>query len=51
MLQLTDEGRRRFARAMPCWEAAQREIDDWLSVAALRDLAKRAHRLAQEGSS
>ena len=51
MLQLTDEGRRRFARAMPCWEAAQREIDDWLSVSALRDLAKRAHRLAQDGPS
>jgi len=47
LLRLTEEGRRRFARAMPCWEAAQREIDAWLSVAGLRDLAKRAHRLAR----
>ena len=49
LLRLTEEGRRRFARAMPCWEAAQREIDAWLSVAGLRDLAKRAHRLARGG--
>ena len=48
LLRLTGEGRRRFARAMPCWEAAQREIDNWLSVSGLRDLAKRAHRLASE---
>jgi DNA-binding MarR family transcriptional regulator len=49
MLRLTGEGRLRFARAMPYWEVAQREMDRWLSVAGLRDLAKRAHRLAKDG--
>ena len=48
MLRLTDEGRARFARAMPYWDAAQREIDRWLSVEGLNDLAKRAHRLARD---
>ena len=47
VLRLTNEGRARFALAMPYWEAAQREIDRWLSVAGLGDLAKRAHRLAR----
>lgn len=46
MLSLTDEGRFRFALAMPYWEAAQREMDRWFSVDALKQLAKRAHRLA-----
>src|SRR6476659_9504009 len=44
MLRLTDQGRLRFARAMPYWEAAQREMDRWLSVDSLKDLAKRARR-------
>ena len=49
MLRLTDIGRQRFARAMPFWEAAQREMARWLSVDGLKDLAKRAHRLARDG--
>ena len=44
-LRLTAKGRRQFARAMPLWEAAQREIDGWLSITALRELARRARRL------
>jgi hypothetical protein len=48
MLRLTSEGRRRFARAMPYWGAAQREMDRWLSVGSLKELARRAHRLAKD---
>jgi DNA-binding MarR family transcriptional regulator len=48
MLRLTAEGRRRFARAMPYWGAAQREMDRWLSVGSLKELARRAHRLAKD---
>ncbi|MEO8535977.1 MAG: MarR family winged helix-turn-helix transcriptional regulator [Betaproteobacteria bacterium] len=47
MLRLTAKGHKQFARAMPYWEAAQREIDAWMSVAGLRDLARRARRLAR----
>jgi len=49
MLRLTGVGRLRFARAMPYWEAAQREMDRWLSVDGLKDLARRARRLAKDG--
>ena len=49
MLRLTELGRLRFARAMPYWEAAQREMDRWLSLDGLKDLAKRARRLAKDG--
>jgi DNA-binding MarR family transcriptional regulator len=50
MLRLTDDGRTRFARAMPYWEAAQREMDRWFSVESLKQLAKRAHRLASDAN-
>ena len=45
-LRLSAHGRRQFARAMPCWETAQREIDRWLSVAKLEELGRQARRLA-----
>jgi len=45
LLRLTARGRRQFARAMPLWEAAQREVDGWLSITTLRDLARKARRL------
>jgi DNA-binding MarR family transcriptional regulator len=48
VLRLTPKGRRQFARAMPLWEAAQREFDRWLPLASVRDLARRARRLARE---
>lgn len=47
-LRLTELGRRQFARAMPHWERAQREIDRWLSLAALQALGRDARRLARD---
>jgi DNA-binding MarR family transcriptional regulator len=46
-LRLTDKGRRQFARAMPLWDAAQREVDRWLSVSGLQQMARQARRLAK----
>lgn len=51
MLRLTAKGRRQFARAMPLWEQAQRDIDRWLSINSLRTLARQARRLARAGAS
>lgn len=51
MLRLTAKGRRRFARAMPLWEAAQRNIDRWLSIDSLSTLARQARRLVHAGAS
>jgi DNA-binding MarR family transcriptional regulator len=42
--RLTAAGRRRFLRAMPYWEAAQREVSEWLSVDAMRKLGRSARR-------
>jgi DNA-binding MarR family transcriptional regulator len=46
--RLTPAGRRRFAAAMPHWEAAQREVAAWLSIAELRGLAASARRRARD---
>jgi len=47
LLTLSALGRRRFARALTCWQAAQREIDRWLSLDQLEALARRGRRLAR----
>lgn len=47
-LRLTSRGRRTFARAMPYWEAAQRDLDRWLSLATVQALAKQARRLPRD---
>lgn len=44
--RLTPAGRRRFLDAMPYWEAAQRDIGTWLSIAHLRGLASAARKRA-----
>jgi DNA-binding MarR family transcriptional regulator len=48
-LRLTPKGRRKFARAMPLWEDAQKRLDRWLSIARLDELARKARRLARAG--
>jgi DNA-binding MarR family transcriptional regulator len=48
LLRLTPRGRRTFARAMPCWEAAQRAVDRWLPLSTLNTLAKQARHLPRE---
>jgi DNA-binding MarR family transcriptional regulator len=50
LLRLTPRGRQAFARAMPYWEAAQRAIDRWLSLAAVKALAKQARRLPRDAA-
>ena len=47
-LRLSEHGRRQFARAMPHWERAQREIDRWLSLAALQEFGTHSRRLARD---
>ena len=32
---------------MPLWDAAQREVDRWLSVSGLQQMARQARRLAK----
>jgi DNA-binding MarR family transcriptional regulator len=48
LLRLTTKGRRQFARAMPFWDAAQRDVSRRLSLAGLQDLARQARRLARD---
>jgi DNA-binding MarR family transcriptional regulator len=48
LLRLTPRGRRTFARAMPCWEAAQQAIDRWLPLATLNALARQARHLPRD---
>jgi len=45
--RLSAHGRRACLRAMPYWEAAQREAAHWLSLRDVRDLARAAHRFAR----
>ncbi len=47
MIMLSARGRRAFLRAMPYWEAAQREMSEWLALGDLRSMARSAHRFAQ----
>jgi DNA-binding MarR family transcriptional regulator len=46
-VRLSQRGRRAFARAMPYWERAQRDLGAVLSLAELQALAKGARRLAR----
>jgi DNA-binding MarR family transcriptional regulator len=50
-VRLSACGRRQFARAMPHWETAQREIDRWLSLENLEELGRQARRLARGHSN
>lgn len=47
LMRLSTAGRHRFAEAMPYWDAAQQEIERWLSLTTLEKLARRAQRLAR----
>jgi DNA-binding MarR family transcriptional regulator len=47
LIRLSAHGRRVFLRAMPYWEAAQREAAQWLALADVRNLARAAHRFAR----
>jgi DNA-binding MarR family transcriptional regulator len=47
LMRLSTAGRDRFAEAMPYWNAAQREIERWLSLSTLENLARQARRLAR----
>ena len=47
LIRLSPRGRRVFLRAMPYWEAAQREAAQWLPLRELRSLARAAHRFAR----
>ena len=47
LMRLSTAGRHRFAQAMPYWDAAQQEIERWLSLTTLERLARRARRLAR----
>jgi DNA-binding MarR family transcriptional regulator len=47
LIRLSLRGRRAFLRAMPYWEAAQREAARWLPLAEVRTLARAAHRFAR----
>jgi len=47
VLRLSPRGRRVFLRAMPYWEAAQREAAQWLPLREVRSLARAAHRFAR----
>ena len=50
LLRLTVRGRRAFVRAMPYWEAAQRALDQNLSLATLKALAKQARHLPRDAA-
>ena len=47
VMRLSTAGRDRFAEAMPYWDAAQQELERWLSLSTLKKLARRARRLAR----
>jgi DNA-binding MarR family transcriptional regulator len=47
MIRLSARGRRVFLRAIPYWEAAQREAAQWLPLQEVRKLARAAHRFAR----
>ena len=47
LIRLSVIGRERFARAMPYWDAAQREIERSLPLATLEQLARQARRLGR----
>jgi len=51
LLRLTAKGRQKFARAMPLWEEAQRNMGRSLLVDRLEELARQARRLARAANA